>query len=91
MSDGIKSVTITFNETDLKKLEVLKNRFGYKKNVDIVRYLMTVAIEKILDEPIYKRFNEDMEREYENEHDGQTQRQTKKEKVPIPGVVSAYR
>lgn len=58
MSENLRSATLNFNETDLKKLEILKSRFGYRKNIEMIRYLMTEAIERMLEEPMFQKGSE---------------------------------
>jgi len=79
-------VTINLNEIDVQKIKFLKNRLGYKKNIDLVRYLVTVEVERILQDPGIKRqIFHAMEREYREELE-----KTQREKVAVPNVVNAY-
>jgi hypothetical protein len=53
---------IKLNSKDMDKLKVLKNRFGYSKNPEMIRYLINVVIEDMFEKDtekimIKERFN----------------------------------
>lgn len=41
--------SVTLDELDIRKLEILKKRYGYSKNVEMIRYLLTCEVEKVFD------------------------------------------
>lgn len=78
------SVTIKFNEIDAQKMDFLRKRLGYKKNVELLRYLMTTETERVLTEPGVKhQIIRALEREYMEEQNKE------KQKMTVPNVLSA--
>lgn len=45
---------IKLTSEDMKKLKVLKNRFGYSKNPEIIRYLINIVIEDMFEKDTEK-------------------------------------
>ena len=96
MSENLRSVSVSLNEMDLKKLDILKSRFGYKKNIEMIRYLMTDAIEKIISEPMFQKENEDLIEEADAAINGPNERCTNPmhhhpppQEEKVPPIISA--
>lgn len=45
---------IKLNSKDMDKLKVLKNRFGYSKNPEIIRYLINIVTEDMFEKDTEK-------------------------------------
>lgn len=44
----VEKAILTLDEKDVLKLNILKKRFGYSKNIELIRYLLTVEVEKMM-------------------------------------------
>lgn len=94
-----KKISLLLDKGDVSKLEILKRRFMFSEDIDVIRYLLTEAIEHIALEiremeqqqqnlQLKKCTNPAHSHSYCEHEEEQEQEQEQKQKVPVTAAYS---